>query len=107
MGISSNGYSQDLKWNWRCGVCNLQNVSAIGSYVGDDYQLEAAGRLAFEGEYLYVSHFLTGEFMPWNRQSGTLGRVKPLENFFSVRTCDQNIERGLGGLAGCNPVLGG
>ena len=34
------------------------------------------------GGYAYVSYFLTGENMTWSRKSGTVGRVKPNENFF-------------------------
>jgi len=194
LGIASYGFSKNQFWNWRYGVFNQQLIQGNGSYRGDHYQLEAAGRLAatpwydetsggrgylhlavagsagypdgqggsnntaryrtrveartenrwidtgtiagadetllgameavlnlgstqiggeaqrvnvnrdagfgpdlaFHGGYIYVSHFLTGEHMPWSRESGTLGRVKPLENFFSVRTCDQQVARGLG-----------
>ena len=44
--------------------------------------------LSFGGGYFYVSYFLTGEHIPWRRESGTLGRVKPFQNFWAVRTCD-------------------
>ncbi|MCA8961493.1 MAG: porin, partial [Planctomycetes bacterium] len=37
--------------------------------------------LEFYGAYVYVSYFLTGEHMPWDRKSGTLGRPKPAKNF--------------------------
>ena len=43
-----------------------------------------------------MSYFLTGEHIPWSRKSGTLGRVKPFEEFFAVRTGDGSIERGWG-----------
>ncbi len=192
LGISSSGYSDDLCYNWRYGVFNQQNVQSIGSYTGDDYQLEFASRLAktwwwdeatdgrgyghiaassswgfpdgdsannqsryrtrpeaastnrwidtgtivgaesfvlgglesvlnvgptqivgeyqavdvdrgavgantlFHGGYVYASYFLTGEHMPWDRKTGTLGRVKPFENFFAVCDCDGYSQRGLG-----------
>lgn len=38
--------------------------------------------LFFYGYYGYVSYFLTGEHMPHDRTSGTMGRVKPNRNFF-------------------------
>jgi len=31
----------------------------------------------FWGGYLYLAWFLTGEHMPWNRETGTLARIKP------------------------------
>ncbi len=52
--------------------------------------------LQFHGGYFYVAYFLTGEYMPWDRETGTLERVVPYENFFSVRDCDCNVRRGLG-----------
>jgi phosphate-selective porin OprO/OprP len=52
--------------------------------------------VAFDGVYVQASYFLTGEHMPWDRKRGTLARVKPFENFFMVRDCDHNVQRGLG-----------
>lgn len=52
--------------------------------------------LQFHGGYVYASYFLTGEHEPWNRKTGCIGRVKPFENFFSVRDCDGNKQRGMG-----------
>ncbi len=193
LGIASYGVSDDLRYNWRYGVWNLERIQDDGIYIGDSYQLQAAGRLAttywwdepsegrgyghfavsgavadpdetggpqnnnearfrtrpeartakrwlntgriddverfdilglehvfnygalqwtsevqglwnnrndgsedadFWGGYTYVSYFLTGEHLPWSRESGTLGRVKPHENFFLVNACDG--ERGGG-----------
>ena len=195
LGVSSNGVSEDLGWNWRYGVYNLERIQDDGDYRGDAYQLQIAGRLArtywydqasngrgyghfavagtiadpdetggpqnnnearfrtrpesrsidrwlntgriadverfsvagiehvfnygafqwttevqglfnnrndgsadanFWGGYTYVSYFLTGEHIPWSRDSGTLGRVKPLENFFFVRDCNGCKGGGLG-----------
>jgi phosphate-selective porin OprO/OprP len=45
------------------------------------------------GGYFYLSWFLTGEHIPWNRQLGILGRVEPFTGFFCV---DAHRERGLG-----------
>ena len=52
--------------------------------------------LYFWGGYAYVSYFLTGEHMPWDRQTGQLGRIKPFENFFLVDTCDDDTASGWG-----------
>ena len=194
LGISSNGYTDDLKYNWRYGVWNHRLTQSGEGYIGDHYQLELAGRLAgmlwyddssggrgythlavsgsvgfpdgrggaantaryrsrpearstarwydtgliagannfqllglesvtnigplqiiselqtmniqrsagfgssvnLNGGYSQVSYFLTGEHVPWNRQTGCLGRVSPFENFFKVRDCDGCVKRGIG-----------
>lgn len=195
LGISSSGYSENEKANWRFGVWNQQLTQGQAGYTGDHYQLEFAARLAttawydessggrgyahfgisgsagtpngsvgstnnqaryrtrpearssnrwldtgpisgananyliglesvinvgsfqltteymrnnvdrrdavgedvaFEGGYAQVSYFLTGEYIPWNRKTGTIGRIKPLENFFLVRDCDCDTQSGWG-----------
>lgn len=48
------------------------------------------------GAYGYISYFLTGEHMPWDRKSGQLGRPKPFQNFFLVNTCDDCTDGGWG-----------
>lgn len=52
--------------------------------------------LHFNGAYVYVAYFLTGEHMPWERKTGQLGRVKPFENFFLVDTCRDGVQGGWG-----------
>ncbi|MDG2015356.1 MAG: porin, partial [Pirellulaceae bacterium] len=52
--------------------------------------------VTFHGGYAQAAYFLTGEHMPWDRKTGTLGRIKPFENFFSVCDCDGFLQRGLG-----------
>lgn len=191
LGLASYGYSDNLRWNWRYGVWNQQNIQGLGNYVGDHLQLEVAGRLAstvwyddvsdgrgymhlaisgahadtaqnetneaefrtrpearssnrwintnqiegsdyynllgletvvnvgsvqfvgeyqsvwvnrdfggedvnFNGGYFYVSYFLTGEHMPWDRKSGTLARIVPFQNFWMVNRCDGCREAGWG-----------
>ncbi|MFH5803500.1 OprO/OprP family phosphate-selective porin [Alienimonas sp. DA493] len=195
LGAVVYGVSDDLRYNWRYGVYNLERIQDDGIYVGDAYQLQVAGRLAttywwdecsdgrgyghfavagtvadpdetggplnnnearfrtrpeartgdrwlntgriddverfgllgvehvlnygpvqwvtevqglwnnrndgsedadFWGGYTYVSYFLTGEHMPWSRESGTLGRIKPHEDFFLVNTCHGDVGGGWG-----------
>ncbi len=193
IGASSSGVSKDQGENWRFGVWHQILTQNESGYIGDDYQLELAGRYAktywydessggrgwghfaisgsigdpgtdaqgrtgadyrtrpearsngrwldtggisnaqtnyliglesafnvgqfnFTGEYLrvgvdrdggsqdvsfdgyygQVSYFLTGEHRSWNRKSGTLARIKPLENFFLTRGCDGDLLRGWG-----------
>lgn len=197
LGIQSFGFSEDLAWNWRYGMFNMQNIQSTGNYIGDHYQGEAAARLAntfwydeasngrgyghwavsgtladpdginaddagnasnqgrfrtrpearstnrwidtggiagadnyqllglenvwnfgalqlvgeyqnvwldrnggedlhFDGGYVYAAYFLTGEHMPWDRETGQLERVVPYENFFLVDTCNDGVRGGWG-----------
>jgi phosphate-selective porin OprO and OprP len=50
----------------------------------------------FFGMYAFVSYFLTGENRPYNRKLGVFDRVRPYENFFRVRTCDDCVVTGRG-----------
>ncbi len=191
-GVSAANYTQNLRWNWRYGVFNMQDIQQTGFYQGNDYQLELASRLAgtpwydecsggrgywhvaasgairypdglnpnnasqyssipelvgpnfldtgiiagaeqetlfgletvlnfgplqiggeymeavvdrfsgfgsdlnYHGGYVYAAYMLTGEHMPWLRRWGTLGRVQPFENFFTIRDCEGQVQRGLG-----------
>lgn len=52
--------------------------------------------LQFHGGYFQAAYMLTGEHHSWNRDSGTLGRVKPFENFFAVRDHESKTRRGMG-----------
>ncbi len=78
------------------GVVNVGPVQWVGEYqsvwadrlVGDDVNLH--------GGYTYLSYFLTGEYIPWDRESGTLDRVTPHENFFLVDRCRGGKGYGLG-----------
>ena len=66
----------------------LQTFVNRDNSVGED--------LNFGGGYIQAAYFLTGEHTPWNRKTGTIGRVKPYENFFSVRDGDGLRGNGLG-----------
>ncbi len=66
----------------------LQTFVNRSNLVGND--------LGFGGGYIQAAYFLTGEHTPWERKTGTLGRVKPYENFFAVRNCDGQRGFGLG-----------
>ena len=82
------------------GVEGVVNVGAF-SLVGE-YQTVNVNRLAgdtslnFHGGYVYAAYWLTGEYTPWSRKSGTLGRTKPNENFFCVKDCCGGHGFGLG-----------
>ena len=79
-------------------VLNFGPLQFVGEY--ENVWLERdpgfGGDLHFHGGYLYLSYFLTGEHMSWNRRNGTLGRIRPFEDFFMVRTCDGRVGKGWG-----------
>ncbi|QDV75993.1 Phosphate-selective porin O and P [Botrimarina mediterranea] len=50
----------------------------------------------FHGAYAYLSYFLTGEHVPWDRETGQLDRAHPFENFFLVNTCNSGVASGMG-----------
>jgi len=79
------------------GVLNIGAFSLVGEYqwVNVD-RLAGNTSLNFHGGYVYAAYWLTGEHTPWSRKSGTLGRTKPNENFFSVKDCCGNRAMGLG-----------
>lgn len=53
--------------------------------------------LFFHGFYVYGAYFLTGEYMPYDRQSGTIDRVQPHQNFFLIdRLCGKHSVGGWG-----------
>ncbi|QDS96776.1 OprO/OprP family phosphate-selective porin [Adhaeretor mobilis] len=77
-------------------VWNFGALQLVGEYQNMWVQRREANETHLHGGYAYLSYFLTGEHMPWDRSSGTLGRVKPLENFFLVDTCADGIRGGWG-----------
>lgn len=77
-------------------VVNLGALQMVSEYQGLWQHRDVSDTVFYHGGYVYLSYFLTGEHMPWNRKTGTLGKIKPHEEFFLVRTCDGCLGRGLG-----------
>jgi len=79
-------------------VLNFGSLQLTGEYQNIFLQrdLGAGADLHFHGGYVQAGYFLTGEHMPWDRRSGTLGRIKPFENFFLVDCCNGSVGRGTG-----------
>ena len=83
------------------GILNLGPFQVVGEYQSNWMQRDnvTAGTgpdLHFQGGYVHVAYMLTGEHVPLNRKSGTIGRVQPFENFFVVNTCNNGVGRGRG-----------
>lgn len=80
------------------GLVNVGAFSLVGEYQNAwvDRDPGFGDQLHFHGGYVYAAYFLTGEHTPWERDSGTLGRTKPFENFFLVNTCCDGVQGGWG-----------
>ncbi len=78
------------------GVINLGALQIVGEYMATRVQRIGDTDVSFGGGYVYAAYFLTGEHMPWDRESGTLDRVRPFENFFLVPGCDGHLHKGWG-----------
>lgn len=50
-GVSTNNHTEDLRFNYRSGVFNLENIQNNGAFFGDDYQLEVGSRFATTAWY--------------------------------------------------------
>lgn len=77
-------------------VVNVGAIQIVGEYQSVWLDRDGFSDTHFDGGYIYASYFLTGEHMPWNRESGTLGRVVPFQNFWMVERCDGCRDSGWG-----------
>jgi len=71
-------------------------LSIQSEYFHTEVDRETDADLAFDGMYVFVSYFLTGEHRIYDRSKGVFTRTKPFENFFLVRTCDGDLAWGKG-----------
>ena len=79
-------------------ILNIGPLQIVGEYQANWVQRDAADTLFYHGAYVYISYFLTGEYQPYDRTRGIIGRVKPYENFFLVDRCSGGRGWGLGAL---------
>lgn len=77
-------------------VINLGPLQLVGEYQNVWLDRRGGSQLDFHGGYVYAAYFLTGEYMPWNRETGQLDRPVPFENFFLVDTCRDGVRGGWG-----------
>ncbi len=78
------------------GVVNWGPVQVVGEYQQVWMQRTPQADVTFQGGYVYIAYFLTGEHMTWDRATGTLDRVQPFQNFFLVDTVDDGVQAGWG-----------
>ena len=78
-------------------ILNVGPTQLVGEYQHTFMQRDAGfADTQFNGGYVYLSYFLTGEHIPYDRKSGTLDRVIPYENFFLVDRCSGGHGTGWG-----------
>jgi phosphate-selective porin OprO/OprP len=77
-------------------VINVGPLQISGEYQNVWLNRQTDSQLHFHGGYIYVAYFLTGEHMPWDRETGQLDRPVPFENFFLVDTCRDGVRGGCG-----------
>jgi phosphate-selective porin OprO/OprP len=78
------------------GVVNLGPTQVVAEWQNIRLDRTTGDDVHLHGGYVYWSYFLTGEHIPWSRKSGTIGRVKPFENFFLVNNCEDCVDSGWG-----------
>ncbi|WP_242631727.1 OprO/OprP family phosphate-selective porin [Rubripirellula amarantea] len=78
------------------GVVNVGALQIVGEYQSNWVERDGFEDVRLDGGYVYASYFLTGEHMPWDRESGTIDRVTPFQNFWLVDKCDGCREAGWG-----------
>jgi phosphate-selective porin OprO/OprP len=78
------------------GVVNVGALQVVGEYQSNWVERNGFNDVRLDGGYVYASFFLTGEHIPWDRESGTIGRIKPFQNFWMVDKCDGCREAGWG-----------
>ena len=82
-------------------IYNYGPLQIVGEYQAswvqrDDITAGTGPDLSFNGGYIQVAYFLTGEHMAYDRESGTIDRIVPHENFFVVRDGAGSICHGCG-----------
>ncbi len=65
-------------------VYNEGPLQLVGELQSSWVQREGFEDTNFWGAYAYAAYFLTGEHLPWDRETGQLDRMKPRTNFFLV-----------------------
>lgn len=77
-------------------IFNVGALQIVGEYQHNFMQRDGFSDVQFHGGYAYVNYMLTGEHIPYDRTTGTIGRLKPFENFFLVDRCDGSCATGWG-----------
>jgi phosphate-selective porin OprO/OprP len=82
-------------------ILNLGPLQVVGEYQFNWLQRDGTTTgtgpdVYFHGAYAYIAYMLTGEHVPYERDSGTIGRIRPSTNFFLVDRREDDAESGWG-----------
>lgn len=69
------------------GIFNVGSLQIVGEYMHTFMQRDGFADTQFGGGYVYANYMLTGEHIPYDRKSGTIGRLMPFEDFFLMDRC--------------------
>ncbi len=69
------------------GIFNVGSLQIVGEYMHTFMQRDGFADTQFGGGYVYANYMLTGEHIPYDRKSGTIGRLMPFEDFFLLDRC--------------------
>lgn len=68
-------------------ILNIGSLQIAGEYMHNFMQRDGFADTQFGGGYVYANYMLTGEHIPYDRKSSTIGRLQPFENFFMMDRC--------------------
>ena len=68
-------------------LLNVGPLQIVSEYQGNWVQRSDNTEVFLHGSYVYVAYTLTGEHIPFDRRTGTIGHLQPFENFFFVNRC--------------------
>jgi phosphate-selective porin OprO/OprP len=77
-------------------VLNFGPVQIVGEYQSLWLDRDAPSDLNFHGGYVYAAYVLTGEHVPWDRETGQLDRLTPFAYFYPFHTCVGDQRTGWG-----------
>ena len=77
-------------------VWNFGPLQLVGEYQTLWLDRNEPSELFFHGGYFYAAYTLTGEHVPWDRETGQLDRLVPFANFYPGTTCVDNQRTGWG-----------
>ena len=77
-------------------VWNFGPLQIVGEYQSLWLDRDAPTDLNFHGGYVYFAYTLTGEHVPWDRETGQLGRLEPFANFYPFTPCVDDKPTGWG-----------
>ena len=77
-------------------MLNVGELHIVSEVMANNVYRDGAEDLLLHGGYVSATYTLTGEHIPLDRETGTIGRLVPYENFFLVERCCGRVGGGWG-----------